>query len=215
MEQLKKFFMILCLSALVIVNGGCSKDKPNNIIDPDKIDENGDGRGWEFLKVGNKWEYKSTTDIVEYPQYIWTDEIEKIKKSFDYPNTDKIALEEHHYWYVTDNAFYIDGWNIYNDFPLIYKNCKVGQTWYYKFNNEIGLNNKIEDKITRTVLSINELVEVPAGTFDNCVKIRETVSRNNKIYIDYYFSYKYGLIKKDDNWDDERNIDELISKNFQ
>ena len=59
---------------------------------------------------------------------------------------------------------------------------------YYTYDDGSG------DKVTSEVLSINETVKVPAGTF-TCVKIRITFSWSQE-HEEYYFSPKYGIIKE-------------------
>ena len=49
---------------------------------------------------------------------------------------------------------------------------KVGTTWERKFEETYLLNEKFDINLRYTILSLSETHEVPAGTFENCMKIR-------------------------------------------
>ena len=83
------------------------------------------------------------------------------------------------------------------DLPLFWRNYTVGKKWNY-------------GERVREVVSINETVTVEAGTFNNCIKIKEY-----KIdYIEFFVWIRndIGIIKleqKNEDWEME-----LKSKNF-
>ena len=220
MSKFNKFLTILCLSAFIFMVGCSKDDKPTP--DPNNPNGNGDGSGsygWEFLKVGNKWQY----EVQSYDKYnkpigspytYNSGEIIKIEKSPNYSNTDEITYKGDEiclFGCASDKGLYWTESDLENNFPFINKNYSAGQKWVYTYDDG--------DKITNEILSINETVKVPAGTFTGCVKIRETYSWNKKSYEDNYFSPKYGIIMRDKynaNVMKEGEIDVivLIYKNF-
>ena len=222
MSKFNKFLTILCLSAFIFMVGCSKDDKPT----PDPNNPNGNGGdgsgsyGWEFLKVGNKWQYERRVyDAfynVTYSSPYSVSEIVKIEKSSAYSNTDEITYngdEVNTFGYASDKGLYRSKQDLEYNLLLIQKNYQVGQKWTYTYNDGSG------DRITHEVLSIGLTVKVVAGTFTGCVKIRRTWSRKKKSYDDYYFSPKYGIILFDEHDEDtiedgKRVVEELVYKNF-
>ena len=222
MSKFNKFLTILCLSAFIFMVGCSKDDKPT----PDPNNPNGNGGdgsgsyGWEFLKVGNKWQYESRyydkyNNLIYLPSATKPCEIIKIEKSLVYPNADKIIYDDNSdkvniFTYVNDKGLYESEFDISENNPLIQKNYYVGQKLFYTYPDGV--------KQTTEILSIDTSIKVPAGTF-SCVKIRLTFSDSKKRYLDYYFSPKHGIIMTDE-YDDaymddgERSVKVLFSKNF-
>ena len=199
MSKFNKFLTILCLTAFIFTVG-CN-NKPTN--------PNGNGSDFEFLKVGNKWQYETRFYNKDNISTYISDTIEiiKIEKSIDYPNTDAITRNiDVGIWYANDKGFYANEIDLNNNYSIIYKNYYVGQKWSY--------TDYDGNKITSEVLSINESVTVPAETF-SCVKIRETDSKNKSYCYDTYFSPKYGIIMTDYQMEEGVRLENvLIYKNY-
>ena len=93
-------------------------------------------------------------------------------------------------------------------------NPSVGDTWVVEGN--IGA---IHAKITRYIESINETVSVPAGTFNNCIRVRELneITENSITEYEYekhWFAPDVGPIIYRDyttNWDSVKFSQELVS----
>jgi len=210
MKNLKNILTILFLAVLC----ACNSDDDNNPNDNNNYFE------FEFLKVGNKWEYEISyydTNGTFISKNDITYEITAIKKyegDAGWDNEFIINEGNSDSFYENINSLYCEPfWGDENSgFPTIYKNYYKGQKW--KWHNEIYNYDWL-----REVLSTNETVTIPAGTFYNCIKIRQ----NNDEKSIYYVSRKYGLIMlesdiyyTDDNGFVElrKCIRKLKSKNF-
>jgi len=173
-----KFLTILCRWALIIVIFvGCGKDKPAEPIytdDPNLED-------WDFLKVGNWWEWEEEVFDEEMKledKSIWTNEITLIDGNYIYyddyyPGSIYGGNKE----YMDDTFWGMDEYS-----PYVFKDSYVGR----------------KDKINYSfiileVLSINEPVTVPAGTF-RCIKTKCYVPYNDEVVWYSYYSKRHGLI---------------------
>ena len=176
-----KFLTILCRWALIIVifTGSCGKDD-----EPER-----DNAPFEFFKVGNWWEYeKEAFDDKMELTHKWTKvkKITSIDGNFIYYNDVIDNLENE---YVDDTL-----WGREKDFPFIFRDSYVGR------------KDKIYDILTLEVISINEPVIVPAGTFHNCIKVKlytPSYYKGESAYCIYsYISKKYGLIMEQGEYGD-------------
>jgi hypothetical protein len=190
--KLKKLLMLLVLTVFVFADGCSSKD---NTINPTSTTLN-----FEFLKVGNKLEYEreicyENGELKYKEEHIYTREITN--------------QDENKFYYAIGNELYqskgiwiVDSlvWRWNNGDVILYKNSFVGQKWETSGS-------------ACEVVSINETVKVPAGTFTNCVKIIETTNLGDG---EIYYSPKYGLIMEKGPYDvaETYSIFKLISKNF-
>jgi hypothetical protein len=130
----------------------------------------------KFLETNSKWTYK-------YREYDIDANLINTNDNLAYYKND---------WKETKDALCFYSGNvvgIFDDFPMIYKNYYKNQKWNYTYRqNEIW---------TREVVSINETINVQAGTFTDCIKIVETNScyKNNEIV--FYISAKHGMIMRE------------------
>ncbi len=69
-------------------------------------------------------------------------------------------------------------------------NPTVGESWGETF---VDSTTSVTDSCY--IMAINETVTVPAGTFTNCIKIKETTSDDPIYYKYYWLSLTYGVIK--------------------
>ena len=163
---------------------GCS-DKNDDVNNPNN---NSNVGNFEFLKVGNKWEYEISY-YDENGNFIDGKLIDN-----DFNPLEIIAMKKHNncWWNecVWETQFIINNDNNIGFFenansisyrsdicanaPTIAKNYYKGQKW--------GI---------REIISINETVIVPAGTFHNCIKIVAKFYGETNIE---YISPKYGII---------------------
>jgi len=199
MKKLNKIIIITLLAVLC----ACSDDdnKPN---------DNNNYFEFEFLKVGNKWEYEisyydTNGNFISKNDRIY--EITAMKKYDGEAGWDNefVVNDGFNNFYENENSLTCNPSSGFDyEFPTIYKNYYKGQKWEYEPYDRI-----------REVLSINETVTVPAGIFSNCIKIGE----GNGVY---YISPKYGLITKEFYAYFEDNdvtvfgkiVKQLVSKNF-
>lgn len=175
---------------------------------------------FSFLKAGNYWTYKMTIDGKNAPSDIAykiqsTDENGYYTLLF----TATSGVSHTDYVWYANSDFFADETGSVADywFPLFYKNNNVGKKWSSPVEDEdLG-------KINREILSISENVTVPAGTFSNCIKVKEIFIKDSKVINYYFVSPQVGIIKKESTgWADvDENpriyfpiVIELKSKNF-
>ena len=225
---MKKFLLLTALAVFIFI--GCSKDDDNNKPNNPSY--------WGFIKVGNSWTYEQTQfnpdgELVDSHTY-HPEIIESIKKASDVGfigltdlsgkigNVVFLNQGINHWWYFNNNRLFLEDDNDRisdkdgEGFPTVYTNSYVNQTWSYEWSG-YGYTQTS----TRTVLSLNEQVEVPAGIFPNCIKIREfTVTNDGEYEVIRYISRQYGLImsvtKGEGNFTDSgyTTYMKLKSKNF-
>lgn len=177
-------------------------------------------KSFPFMQVGNSWIYKISIDGNDFP-YDITYSIKSID-DMGYFTIEFLAgstTNSDMVWYANSD-FFSDESGAVEDFwfPILYKNNQIGKKWTSPEEDEEG-----NGTITREILSVSEDVKVIAGTFTNCVKIKETFSNDINIVNFYFISLKYGIIKKETTgWGDINNqpriyfpiVVELKSKNF-
>ena len=209
MKNLKNILTILLFTVLC----ACNSDDDNNPND------NNNYFKFEFLKVGNKWEYEISyydTDGNSVDGKIIDDDFNP------YETYEITAMKKHNncYWEecVWENQFVVNDDNNIGFFEnansitlrpdicanasVIFKNYYKGQKW------EI-----------REITSINETVTVPAGKFHNCIKIVSKFYGETNIE---YISPKYGMIMctgtlyytENDVGKIGKSVRQLKSKNF-
>jgi hypothetical protein len=69
---------------------------------------------------------------------------------------------------------------------------QTGNLWTETWDTGTG---NVTDSVQ--VMSLNETVVVPAGTFSNCIKLKETTSDDPVYYTYYWFSMSKGIIKSE------------------
>jgi len=155
---------IILIVATVLLTVACSKDEDippyhNPFPFP------------SFLMVGNSWTY----DLIiggEHPTDEYTLSIVNKKDTI----IDFINYFAYYYHYSEGNNWVLflatDETVLDGDYEvsLFWKNYTVGKKWEKDFSHIAAGPRKIE----RKVISINETVTVPAGTFNNCIKIKNT-----------------------------------------
>lgn len=199
------FIILFCFGLI-----SCKKD--NN-------DNNQNISIFPFLKTGNVWTYKMTIDGQNAPSDI-TYHIQSIDDD-GYCVIEFTAGNNSHtdYRWYANSDFFADESGSQTDywFPFFYKNNRVGKKWTSPVEDEdLGM-------INREILSTTENISVPAGAFSNCIKIKETFTKDSKIIHYYYVSPQTGIIKKESTgWADVDEkpriyfpiVVELKSKNF-
>ncbi len=202
----QSIFLLTILWGFVLIS--CEKDNNDKNISI-----------FPFLKTGNTWTYKMTIDGKDAP----SDVIYNIQTIDDggYCVIKFTAGNNSHtdYRWYANSDFFADESGSETDywFPLFYKNNTVGKKWTSPVEDEeLG-------KITREILSTSENVSVPAGTFSNCIKVKETFIKDSKVINYYFVSPQMGIIKKESTgWADVDEkpriyfpiVVELKSKNF-
>jgi hypothetical protein len=118
-------------------------------------------------------------------------------------------------WFVNSNSCATIEKTTQLPFPLIFNENKVGKKW------ESPFEDKLLGTLHREILSISETVEVEAGVFTNCIKVKETSEKDAEYYYIYWITLKDGIIKYEKREYEDKNIKkyatlkaELQSKNF-
>jgi len=217
-----KIFSLIALCAVMCVVG-CSKDDNS----PNNPNNNSNLKDWDWLKVGNKWEYATFFGKSDNPRYPMTNEliyedVQEINISYyvySGSNKTKIATKKPAKVFYTFNNIYNESyWTLTDEFigdgygsPEVFINSYVGQKW------EVDAPDYIHS--ISEVVSLNTKVTTPSGTF-NCIKIIHKLAKdanltNPKNRRESYFCKKYGFIQhsiiENDTIFEARK---LISKNF-
>ena len=192
MEILKTKLMIAIIISLVFV--GCGKD--------DDFKPTTNNAPFTFLKVGHEWKYgiynNDTDSLIK--DTIKPKIISQNDGYFKVTTDDDLYDDDFQYWF-TNNEGWFSGWfsndNTTSDLvmPL---NCYVG----LKYDSPNFYNCFAE------IVSVSATVSVPAGTFNNCIKIKENPTPDIISYA--YFHKDVGIIMSSANFTTLK----LISKNF-
>jgi len=187
MKSLKFSIIALLLISMV----ACKKEdtKPT----PPTPDPNPSTLPFPFFKANQKWTYNtySSSD----PSII----LEESKQILSIDNAGWAAVK----WTVPQYVFNIEWYanqELFSDMGvkalnkkqiLTTKNPSLNQQWQETWQTGDG-----EVTNTRKIVALSETVTVPAGTYSNCIKIRETTSDDPIYYNDFWFSIQHGIIKE-------------------
>lgn len=186
---MKKFYKVslILLALSILVFNGC-EDKTT---DPPTVDNN-----FTFAKVGNKWTYKVTSEshISDMTQEIIKDmgnHIYKVETIYQGASFGTVYL----FWYVNGEeiSFNTDSTGLSKNF-LFNNSTEVNKT--YMSIIEYSPFMQRGDTVYAKILSLDESVTVPAGTF-SCIKIQVwggTTSSMPESMV--YFNRKVGQIKQ-------------------
>lgn len=192
---MKKSTQILLLAICTIVCfSSCKKDDENN-ENPSTNNTPVVSSSFPFVKSQNSWVYDLSIDS-DTTTLIVTYTIKSIDEegycAIEY-RTSAGANTNEFVWYSND-AFFCDETGSVESywFPLIYKsNNTIGRKW------DAPVNDEDLGTITREIISVTESVTVPAGTFPNCIKLKQTYSSDPQIIDYYYLSPLVGIVKKE------------------
>lgn len=188
---MKKSSLYLLSLTLLIAFSSCKKDNDTDLSTG----------AIPFIKVGNKWNYDVTGGL--YPYTTYTTEVTgnnngiyTMASWFDNTQLPDAGIYFENGYMNTYDAVETKG---ANQQLLKITNAKVGDTWTRITPTETYYHE---------LLSVNETVTVPAGTFV-CKKVRTTF-KNAFNEQDTYWSDEFGQIKIDG----LVLSTELVSKNF-
>jgi len=158
-----------------------------------KTDED-DNTSFSFLKTGYQWNYSFLIEGAASEGYFSYKILSSDGTGYyniEYTNPMNVASTDM-YWYANDK-FFADESGSESDlwFPVFYSDNNVGKSWTSPVDDEdLGT-------ITRQIVSVSESVTVPAGTFDNCVKIKETFSGDANVINYIWVHPATGIVKKE------------------
>ena len=143
----------------------------------------GEGYEWEYEGVGN--EYASYTKKVTHSNN------NRFQAMIDNGGTRSANIYE-----ITDDSVvntYMEG-EVYDDKNVLDKENNLNVI-LIKLPIEVG--NKWEsEENSYEIVDINALVTVPAGTFDNCISVKE-VYKDQTAEMFYYYKKDIGLVKSE------------------
>lgn len=186
MKTLKFSIIVLLFTSLI----ACKKEDTK----PTPPTPNPSSLPFVFYKANQKWTYNtySSSD----PSII----LEETKQILSIDNAGWAAVK----WTVAAYDFTIEWYanqDLFSDMGvkalnkkqvLTTKNPSLNQQWQETWQTGDG-----EITNTRKVVALSETVTVPAGTYTNCIKIRETTSDDPIYYNDFWFSIQHGIIKEE------------------
>jgi len=153
-----------------------------------------DVSAFPFLKTGYQWNYSFLIEGAASEGYYSYKILSSDGDGFyniEYTNPMNVTSDDM-YWYA-DDEFFADESGADPDlwFPVVYTDNSVGKSWVSPVDDEdLGT-------ITRRIISVDETVTVPAGTFDNCVKIKETFSGDANVVNYIWVNRETGIVKKE------------------
>jgi len=207
-----KKFLVSAFIALLFVS--CSKD--DDVNNPGTSDV-----PFVFLKLGNEWRYSGDI-ILDSGLYTSGSYSSRIFISSLNADSSLSAIIGSSYYFFEGTlpiASFSDGatqlWSIKDDYwaivneplhpssslkqlPILFNNNTVGKKWEVTYYGETPIA-PLEIR-TREILSVSETVEVPAGIFKNCVKVKETSSKDPEYYYIYWGTSKDGIVKYEKRW---------------
>jgi len=178
------------LLAIAIVFAGCKKDDP----DPsDTTPTTPSSSVFTFYKAGASWTYDTYDSDAGTSHFDQTFTINSINAqnyatvNWNIAGIYSITQE----WYADNTKFSMlcsQGGGTMLTFcdadPV------VGEFWGEAFPDTVGYIND-----SSLIVAVGETVTVPAGTFTNCIKIKETTDQDPIYYKFIWLSLTYGVIK--------------------
>jgi hypothetical protein len=185
--NLKSIFYFAAIFAILSLLMSCNRKGGSNSIT------------FPFVKTGNEWMYgmynkdnELSSDTLKF--IIVSEENECCFKTNFHDFYDSYWYADGELWKTHTNESGQDG------FIALHKDTYVGQKW------EI-----MDSTYIMEVLSGSETVIVPAGVFENCIKVAMTYKETGDLYQNWLFSKEFGVIKRE--LTGGRSM-QLISKNF-
>lgn len=178
------------LILLAMISVGCKKDDEN---DPTPTPTPSTS-AFAFYKVGSSWTYNDYDSddpgvIINETYTIQSiDAVGYATVKWELPGFTQTVE-----WYADNQIFSnLASKALNKKLTMTTVNPAVGDTWSETYQTNTGpITN------TETIEALNETVTVEAGTFTNCIKIRETTSDDSVYYKLYWFSKEFGIIKSE------------------
>ena len=148
---------------------GCQGDND----DPKEPTKN--NKPFTFMKEGNEWVYDYNDGHYLYSETIVSKNNDSfcVVRNIICPDN---FQEKTYYWYIKDNYWcenYYPQPSLFGlDYIIIPQNCYIGQKWRNPIHESAAYCYEIVS------LSETETETVPAGTFDNCIKLKCTIEQN-------------------------------------
>lgn len=157
------------------------------------------------LKEGYEWEYEGVgNEYASYTQKVTYSKDKRFQVMKDNGGTRSANVYE-----IKDDSIvntYMEG-EVYDDRNVLDKESNLNVV-IVKHPLELG-NKWISEENSYEIVDINALVTVPAGTFENCIAVKE-VYKDHTAEMFYYYKKDIGLVKAEFKTNDGVTISSLL-----
>ena len=157
------------------------------------------------LKVGSEWEYEGEgNEYAAYTQKVTYSEDNKYQVMIDNGGTRAANIYE-----IKDDSIvntYMEG-EVYDEKNVLENNANI-DTIIIKLPIEAG-NKWVSEENSYEIIDINASVTVPAGTFQDCITVKE-IYKDKTAYRNYYYKKNVGLVKSEYKTNDGFTVSSLL-----
>jgi len=183
---MKQIIILLAIFSIAFLS--CKKDKKDDSSPIPAV------KDFAYIKAGVKWIYNTSDNDPNHAGIIIEQSWEiKTMDADGWCTVDWVVpgFTQHVEWFADATMFSNMAFKVNQmRFPLIKANPVINDTYSMTFSDSTGSVTN-----THKVLSLNESVTVPAGSYTNCIKIRETTSGDTVFYKDYWIDKNIGIIR--------------------
>lgn len=204
MLKRKKLLILAGIFILVVITTvSCtpSTKEPDAKIPPQKDDVS----LYYPLKVGSEWEYEGEgNEYAAYTQKVTYSKDNKYQVMIDNGGTRAANIYE-----IKDDSIvntYMEG-EVYDEKNVLDNDANL-DTVIIKLPIEVG-NKWISEENSYEIIDINASVTVPAGTFEDCIIVKE-IYKDKTAYRNYYYKKEVGLVKSEYKTNDGFTVSSLL-----
>ncbi len=208
MKNKKKsaLFSIFLLTIVLTISCAPSTKIPGKNIPPTpETPKKEDISQYYPLKEGYEWEYEGVgNEYASYTQKVTYSKDKRFQVMKDNGGTRSANVYE-----IKDDSIvntYMEG-EVYDDRNVLDKESNLNVV-IVKHPLELG-NKWISEENSYEIVDINALVTVPAGTFENCIAVKE-VYKDHTAEMFYYYKKDIGLVKAEFKTNDGVTISSLL-----
>lgn len=199
-------FSIFLLTIVLTISCAPSTKIPGKNIPPTpETPKKEDISQYYPLKEGYEWEYEGVgNEYASYTQKVTYSKDKRFQVMKDNGGTRSANVYE-----IKDDSIvntYMEG-EVYDDRNVLDKESNLNVV-IVKHPLELG-NKWISEENSYEIVDINALVTVPAGTFENCIAVKE-VYKDHTAEMFYYYKKDIGLVKAEFKTNDGVTISSLL-----
>lgn len=204
-KKLALFLIFLLTVALTISCVPSTKIPGKNIPPTPETPKKEDISQYYPLKEGYEWEYEGVgNEYASYTQKVTYSKDKRFQVMKDNGGTRSANVYE-----IKDDSIvntYMEG-EVYDDRNVLDKESNLNVV-IIKHPLELG-NKWISEENSYEIVDINASVTVPAGTFENCIAVKE-VYKDHTAEMFYYYKKDIGLVKAEFKTNDGVTISSLL-----
>lgn len=199
-------FSIFLLTIVLTISCAPSTKIPGKNIPPTpETPKKEDISQYYPLKEGYEWEYEGVgNEYASYTQKVTYSKDKRFQVMKDNGGTRSANVYE-----IKDDSIvntYMEG-EVYDDRNVLDKESNLNVVI---IKHPLKLGNKwISEENSYEIVDINALVTVPAGTFENCIAVKE-VYKDHTAEMFYYYKKDIGLVKAEFKTNDGVTISSLL-----